>query len=104
MNNCINQDSFTFFSNEKAESEEELKSEKEMKHEEETHGEGEKKSENESTNNEKVEDKKETRGCDTDEIVAVLAHELGHWHYSHALQGFFFAQVLFISIFIHFFK
>lgn len=36
---------------------------------------------------------KESRGCETDEIIAVLAHELGHWQHSHALQGFLFGQV-----------
>lgn len=38
----------------------------------------------------------ESQGCETDEVLAVLAHEIGHWKYSHALKGFFFAQVNFM--------
>lgn len=26
------------------------------------------------------------RGCTTEEIVAVLGHELGHWKYSHTIK------------------
>lgn len=33
------------------------------------------------------------KGCETDEILAVLAHELGHWKYSHALKKFMLVQV-----------
>lgn len=36
-----------------------------------------------------------TKGCTTDEVVAVLAHELGHWKYSHTLKGFILGQVNF---------
>lgn len=32
-------------------------------------------------------------GCDTNEILAVLAHELGHWKHNHALKGFLLSQV-----------
>lgn len=32
-------------------------------------------------------------GCETDEILAVLAHELGHWKHNHTLKGFLFSQV-----------
>lgn len=35
----------------------------------------------------------ETKGCETDEVLAVLAHELGHWKYNHTIQGFVMAQV-----------
>ncbi|XP_078039715.1 CAAX prenyl protease 1 homolog [Augochlora pura] len=35
----------------------------------------------------------EAKGCETDEVLAVLAHELGHWKYSHTLKGFMLAQV-----------
>ena len=34
--------------------------------------------------------------CSTDEIVAILAHELGHWHYSHTLK-------LLVLSFVHLF-
>lgn len=30
----------------------------------------------------------EIKGCETDEVLAVLAHELGHWKYNHTLKGF----------------
>ncbi|CAG0882585.1 unnamed protein product [Cyprideis torosa] len=33
------------------------------------------------------------KGCTNDEVVAVLAHELGHWNYNHVLKGFIFGQV-----------
>lgn len=42
------------------------------------------------------------KGCNTDEVLAILAHELGHWKHSHALKGFIFGQVNF-KIFIYFF-
>lgn len=32
-------------------------------------------------------------GCEVDEVLAILAHELGHWKYSHTLQGLMLAQV-----------
>ncbi|XP_033325701.1 CAAX prenyl protease 1 homolog [Megalopta genalis] len=35
----------------------------------------------------------EAKGCETDEVLGVLAHELGHWKYNHILKGFMFAQV-----------
>lgn len=41
----------------------------------------------------------EMKGCETNEILAVLGHELGHWKHSHTLKGFMFAQVvLLISV------
>lgn len=36
------------------------------------------------------------KGCETDEVLAVLAHEIGHWKYSHTLKGFLLSQVNFI--------
>ena len=33
------------------------------------------------------------QGCDTDEILAVLAHELGHWKMSHTLKHLVITQV-----------
>ena len=38
--------------------------------------------------------KASAKGCDTDEILAVLGHEFGHWKYSHFLILFTFSQVL----------
>ncbi|KOC70223.1 CAAX prenyl protease 1 like protein [Habropoda laboriosa] len=44
----------------------------------------------------------ELQGCETDEIVAVLAHELGHWKYNHVLKGFIIGQLcLLINIFLY---
>ena len=37
----------------------------------------------------------ENQGCENDEVVAILAHELGHWKYSHAWKNFILAQVYF---------
>ncbi|KZC06235.1 PREDICTED: CAAX prenyl protease 1 homolog [Dufourea novaeangliae] len=39
----------------------------------------------------------EAKGCETDEVLAVLAHELGHWKYNHTLKGFMFGQVSFLA-------
>ena len=33
------------------------------------------------------------KGCNIDEILAVLAHELGHWKFSHNLKNIFIAEV-----------
>ncbi|XP_053984124.1 CAAX prenyl protease 1 homolog [Hylaeus anthracinus] len=38
----------------------------------------------------------EIKGCETDEVLGVLAHELGHWKYSHTLKGFLLTQVSFL--------
>lgn len=35
----------------------------------------------------------EEKGCETDEILAVLAHEIGHWKHNHTLKGFLLGQV-----------
>jgi len=35
---------------------------------------------------------------DIQEITAVLAHELGHWHYSHTFRGFFISTFQFVGI------
>ena len=34
-----------------------------------------------------------SKGCGVDEIVSVLAHELGHWSYSHTLKNISMAEV-----------
>lgn len=44
-----------------------------------------------------VEGETEGKGCETDEVLAVLAHELGHWKHSHTLKGFMLAQVYFAA-------
>ncbi|XP_033215212.1 CAAX prenyl protease 1 homolog [Belonocnema kinseyi] len=41
------------------------------------------------------------QGCENDEVVAVLAHELGHWKYNHVWKQLLFAQ---ISILINFYS
>lgn len=38
-------------------------------------------------------DKDKDKGCETNEILAVLAHELGHWKHNHTLKRFVFGQV-----------
>lgn len=38
-------------------------------------------------------DDKEKKGCDTMEVLAVLAHELGHWKYNHVLKNLIILQV-----------
>mmetsp|Transcript_16259 Transcript_16259/g.28816 ORF Transcript_16259/g.28816 Transcript_16259/m.28816 type:complete len:486 (+) Transcript_16259:161-1618(+) len=37
--------------------------------------------------------------CDTNEIVAIVSHELGHWKLSHTLQGFVLQNFLFFCTF-----
>ncbi len=69
--------------------------------EEKSEGSDEKKSEEEKTteieNEEEQlasnETKPEKKGCSNDEILAVLAHELGHWKGSHVLKQFVLTQV-----------
>ena len=34
-----------------------------------------------------------SQGCNQEEVIAVLAHELGHWQYSHVLKNLFIIQV-----------
>lgn len=63
---------------------------------EEKDGEGEKENEApaEATEKEKQEETKEKKkGCSDDEVVAVLAHELGHWKCNHVLKNMIASQV-----------
>ena len=41
----------------------------------------------------KEEGSKAKKGCNTEEILAVLAHELGHWKLSHNLKNIVIAEV-----------
>jgi STE24 endopeptidase len=42
-------------------------------------------------------DKKETgKGCNNDEILAILAHELGHWKLNHNLKNLILNEVCFV--------
>lgn len=43
-------------------------------------------------------------GCETNEILAVLAHELGHWRHNHTLKGFLLSQIMFVANFVMFAK
>ncbi|CAK9822402.1 CAAX prenyl protease 1 homolog [Anthophora retusa] len=44
----------------------------------------------------------EPKGCDTDEVLAVLAHELGHWKYNHTFKGLVIGQLcLLLNIFLY---
>ncbi|XP_003700368.1 CAAX prenyl protease 1 homolog isoform X1 [Megachile rotundata] len=47
----------------------------------------------EKSETETKEPETEAKGCETDEILAILAHELGHWKCNHTLKLFFIAQV-----------
>ena len=38
-------------------------------------------------------EKAEKKGCSSEEILAVLAHELGHWKFSHNLKNICIAEV-----------
>lgn len=46
------------------------------------------------------EDSNKGIGCETDEVLAVIAHELAHWKYSHTLKGFLLSQVNSFIMFI----
>ena len=52
---------------------------------------GDQTQQSEGTGGEK--DEKKTKGCNTDEILAVLAHELGHWKLSHNLKNIAITEV-----------
>lgn len=49
---------------------------------------------------EKEGETKKKIGCNTEEVVAVLGHELGHWYYSHMVKNLVIIQ---INIFLMFF-
>ena len=38
-------------------------------------------------------EKKKKKGCSTDEVLAILGHELGHWKLNHVLKGIAISQV-----------
>lgn len=38
-------------------------------------------------------EKKKSKGCSNDEILAILGHELGHWKLSHTLKNLGISQV-----------
>jgi STE24 endopeptidase len=38
--------------------------------------------------------KKRSVGCNNEEVLAVLAHELGHWKLSHNLKNIVIGQVI----------
>lgn len=44
--------------------------------------------------------KGDDKGCDNDEILAVLSHEFGHWKYNHVLKNIVIMQV---NLFLQFF-
>jgi len=54
------------------------------------------------TNADEVKEKKRSTGCKTPEVVAVLAHELGHWKHSHVLKNFVISQVNLLICFVCF--
>ncbi|XP_049787802.1 CAAX prenyl protease 1 homolog [Schistocerca cancellata] len=44
----------------------------------------------------------EKKGCDNDEVLAVLGHELGHWKLNHILKNFVIAQLNLLFMFLVF--
>lgn len=42
---------------------------------------------------------KKKTGCNTDEVLAVLGHELGHWKLNHVLKGIIISQVNLLLVF-----
>jgi len=50
--------------------------------------------ENENKSDTKDDANSEKKGCDNDEVLAVLAHELGHWKLNHVLKNIVIMQVL----------
>lgn len=44
------------------------------------------------------------KGCNNDEIIAVLCHELGHWYCSHLFKRLAFAEINYFFIFLIFSK
>ena len=63
-----------------------------LKTDEEREKEAKEKEEKEEKEGKKAEEKKAT-GCNNQEIVAVLGHELGHWKMNHVLKNILIAQV-----------
>lgn len=51
---------------------------------------------------EKEEKEQKKIGCNTDEVVAVLGHELGHWYYSHMVKNLLIMQANIIFMFFMF--
>ncbi|XP_046669442.1 CAAX prenyl protease 1 homolog isoform X1 [Homalodisca vitripennis] len=52
-----------------------------------------------NTESEEVEDKK---GCDNEEVLAVLGHELGHWKLNHVVKNIIIMQVNLLLLFLSF--
>lgn len=59
----------------------------------------EKKEEAEKKEEEKEKEEKKKTGCNREEILAVLGHELGHWKLNHVLKNIFIAQVQLLLMF-----
>ena len=58
------------------------------------------KKEERTTDDEKKEDeKKKVVGCNIEEILGVLGHELGHWKLNHVLKGIILAQIHILLMF-----
>jgi len=45
-----------------------------------------------------------SKGCNNDEIIAVLCHEIGHWYHSHLFKHLAFAEMNYLLIFAIFSK
>lgn len=60
----------------------------------------------EDTEKLKDKDEKESKkkGCNNDEIIAVLCHELGHWYHGHLYKNLGFAEVNYFMMFALFSK
>lgn len=44
-------------------------------------------------NNDSSKDNADKKGCDNEEVLAVLGHELGHWKLNHVLKNIVIMQV-----------
>ena len=51
---------------------------------------------------EEEQEKKTGKGCNTEEVVAVLGHELGHWYHGHVWKPMMLNQALILGLFYTF--
>jgi STE24 endopeptidase len=48
--------------------------------------------------------KSDGRGCNDDEIIAILCHEIGHWYHMHVFKNLVFSEINYFFIFLMFSK
>lgn len=49
----------------------------------------------------KTKEESSGKGCDNNEVLAVLGHEMGHWYLNHTVKGLIIMQVNILLIFIN---